>query len=201
MQINRRQRIVLMVGGGVLAVIWGFTFTLRATTWLDRPPIACKLFPTKDLAYPTGKVRVCLSEIVRPWDEMSEDADYQISLYNPTAKVRADLQMRISIPIERRKLSILWRVEKVQVYDNRGVQVAESTLRYTSSHPRFMPADITFPVWWWLVGMARIYPSPKPDYETIVDGVVERTSRTVATVTAAGLTIWRFIQASSEEPG
>ena len=196
MQINRRQKIVLMVGGGVLATIWGFTFTLRATTWLDRPPIACKTFSTKDPAYPTGKLQVCLSEIVRPWDELSEDADYQISFYNPTAKVRADLQLRISIPATKRKLSILWRVEKVQVYDNRGIQAEESTHRYTSSHPRFIPADVIEPVWWWLAGLARSYPSPKPDYETIVDGVVERTSRTVATITAAGLTVWRFIQAS-----
>jgi hypothetical protein len=41
-----------------------------------------------------------------------------------------------------------------------------------------------------------MYPSPKPDYETIVDGVVERTSRIVATVTAAGITAWRFFHAA-----
>jgi len=185
-----------MVGGGVLTVIWGITFVLRATTWLDKSPISCKAFPTKDSAYPSGKAKICLSEIVRPWDEMSEDADYQISLYNPTAKIRADLQVRVSIPTAPRKLSILWRVEKVQVYDQNGIQVEESTARYTSSHPKYIPVDVIQPVWLWLVALSRMYPSPKPDYETIVDGVVERTSRIVATVTAAGITAWRFFHAA-----
>ena len=73
---------------------------------------------------------------------MSEDADYQISLWNPTAKIRADLLMRVSIPDKKRKLSIFWRVEKAQVYDQRGIQVEEKASRYTSSHPVYMPEDV-----------------------------------------------------------
>jgi hypothetical protein len=198
MKVNTKQKVILATGGAFLAFLWGVTFVLRATTWLDKPPIVCKTFPTQSAAYP-GKAKVCLSEIVRPWDEMSEDADLQISLWNPMAKVRTDLFMRVSIPIQRRKLSIFWRVERAQSYNRRGIQISEANQRYTSSHPRHMPADIIEPVWWWLVDLSRVYTSPRPDYETIVDGVVERVSRVIATVTALGLTIYRFMAASGEE--
>ena len=196
-QVNKKQKIILATGAAVLGCIWGVTFVLRATTWLDKPPIVCKFFPTQSAAYP-GKVKVCLTEIVRPWDELSEDADYQVSLWNPTAKIRADLLMRVSIPDKKRKLSIFWRVEKAQVYDQRGIQVEEKASRYTSSHPVYMPADVIEPLWYWLVHLSRQYPSPKPDHETVVDGVVERVSRIVATLTAAGITLYRFVAASGE---
>ena len=196
-KVNRKQKVILATGAAVLGIIWGVTFVLRATTWLDKPPIVCKFFPTQSAAYP-GKAKVCLTEIVRPWDELSEDADYQISLWNPTAKIRADLLMRVSIPDKKRKLSIFWRVEKAQVYDHRGIQVEEKASRYTSSHPVYMPPDVIEPIWYWLVDLSRQYPSPKPDHETVVDGVVERVSRIVATVTAAGITIYRFVAASGQ---
>lgn len=199
LKINRKQKAILATGGAFLAVLWSWTFVLRATTWLDKPAIVCKTFPTQAAAYP-GKVTICLNEIVRPWDEMSEDADYQVSLWNPTAKIRADLLMRVSIPVQKRKLSIFWRVEKAQVYDERGIQVEEKTSRYTSGHPVYMPPDVIEPVWWWLVSLSRQYPSPRPDHETVVDGVVERASRVVATVTAVALTLYRFIQASGDDP-
>jgi hypothetical protein len=196
--INRRQKVVLLTGGLFLILLWGLTFVLRATTWLDRPAITCKFFPTKSLAFPSNRATVCLTEIVRPWDELSEDGDYQLSIYNPTSRIRTDVSMRVSIPIQRKKLSIFWRVERAQSYNFHGIEIGEESQRYTSNHPKFIPSDITEPVWWWLVGLSRVYTSPRQDYETIIDGVVERTSRVIATLTAAGLTIYRFIAASGE---
>ena len=196
MKINQKQKIILAIGGGFLASLWGATFILRQTTWLDKPALTCRTFLTKSQAYPTGKVKICLTEIVDPFSSLSEDALYQISFTNPTIKRRIDLTMRVSIPATPRKLTIFWRVTRAQLYNPSGVLVKSSEDRYTSSHPRYLPADVVEPVWWWLVQMARLHTEPQPDLETVIDGVVERFSRAAATITAGGLTIWRFLNAA-----
>ena len=198
MKINRKQKIILAIGSGFLAALWGATFILRQTTWLDKPALTCRTFLTKDQSYPAKKVNICLTEIVEPFSSLSEDALYQISFINPTIERRIDITMRVSVPATPRKLTILWRVTRVQLYNPGGVLVKSSEDRYTSSYPRYLPKDTIEPLWWWLVQMSRLHTEPQPDLETTIDGVVERFSRTVATVTAGGLTVWRFLSAASE---
>jgi hypothetical protein len=101
----------------------GLSFIVKSTTWLDRPAIVCNTFPTKSKAFPKKEVKICLTEIVEPFNKLAEDANYQISFYNPTIKRRIDLTMRLSIPSLFRLLTILWRVQHVQLYNNNGIMV------------------------------------------------------------------------------
>ena len=197
-RINTKQRTILCIGGAVLAALWGFTFILRSTTWLDQKPLTCRSFLTKNSAYIDKQVKICLTEIIEPFSPLSEDALYQISFTNPTIKRRIDLTMRVSVPDKPRKLTIFWRVTKVQLYNPSGVMVKSSEDRYTSGHPRYLPVDVIEPLWWWLVSMARLHIEPQPDLETQIDGVIEKTTRVGATVTTAGLTTWKFFQAASD---
>ena len=199
MRINKRQRVILAIGGSVLAALWGFTYILRSTTWLDRPPITCRTFLTKDLAHPSGKVKICITEVLMPFNPLSEDGDYQISFWNPTLKRRVDLTMRVSIPETPRMLTILWRVHKVQLYNPKGLQTKETNDRYTSSHLRYLPADVKTPLWLWLVQMARLHVEPQLDLETSIDGAIEKATRVGATIATAGLTAWKFFRAASVE--
>jgi hypothetical protein len=199
-KINAKQRTILCIGGAILGGIWSLTFVLRQTTWLDRKPLTCRSFLTKNPAYPSKQVKVCLTEIIEPFNPLSEDALYQISFTNPTIKRRIDITMRVSVPEKPRRLTIFWRVIQVQLYNPSGVLVKSSEDRYTSSHPRYLPVDAIEPVWWWLVQMARLHTEPQPDLETSIDGVIEKATRIGATVTTAGLTVWRFIQAAGSEP-
>ncbi len=182
----------------MLAGLWGLTFVLRQTTWLDRKPLTCRSFLTTNPAYPNKQVKICLTEIIEPFNPLSEDALYQISFENPTIKRRIDLTMRVSVPDKPRKLTIFWRVVKVQLYNSSGVMVKSSEDRYTNAHPRYLPMDVIEPVWWWLVTMARLHTEPQPDLETTIDGVIETGTRISATITTAGLTAWRFFQAAGK---
>ena len=198
-KINRKQKTILAVGGGFLALLWGLSFIVKQTTWLDRPAIICNTFPTKSKAFPAKQVKICLTEIVTPFNKLAEDADYQISFYNPTIKRRIDLTMRVSIPSVFRQLSILWRVQHVQLYNPNGIMVKDSFDRYTNNHSIYLPIDVTKPLWFWLVvEISQTYTEPHLDIESQIDGTVERFSRIAATVTATGLTAWRFLQAASE---
>ena len=198
-KINRKQKTILAVGGGFLALLWGLSFIVKQTSWLDRPAITCNTFPTKSKAFPAKQVKICLTEIVTPFNKLAEDADYQISFYNPTIKRRIDLTMRVSIPSVFRQLSILWRVQHVQLYNPNGIMVKDSFDRYTNNHSIYLPIDVTKPLWFWLVvEISQTYTEPHLDIESQIDGTVERFSRIAATVTATGLTAWRFLQAASE---
>jgi hypothetical protein len=199
-KINAKQRTILCIGGSVLAGLWGLTYILRGTTWLDQPPITCRTFLTKDLAHPSGKLKICITEVLMPFNPLSEDGDFQISFWNPTLKRRVDLTMRVSIPETPKMLTILWRVQKVQLYNQKGLQTKETTDRYTSSHLRYLPADVKTPLWLWLVQMARLHTEPQLDFETQIDGVIEKATRVGATITTAGLTAWKFFQAAGSEP-
>ena len=197
-KINRKQKIILAVGGGFIAILWGLSFIVKQTTWLDRPAIICNTFPTANKAY-KKEIKICLTEIITPFNRLAEDADYQISFYNPTIKRRIDLTMRVSIPSTFRQLSILWRVQHVQLYNPNGIMVKNSTDRYTNNHSIYLPKDVILPLWFWLVvAISQIYTEPHLDIESQIDGTVERFSRIAATVTATGLTAWRFLQAASE---
>ena len=199
LKINRKQKVILAVGGGFLALLWGLSFIVKQTSWLDRPAIICNTFPTKSKAFPAKQVKICLTEIVTPFNRLAEDADYQISFYNPTIKRRIDLTMRVSIPSVFRQLSILWRVQHVQLYNPNGIMVKDSFDRYTNNHSIYLPIDVTKPLWFWLVvEISQTYTEPHLDIESQIDGTVERFSRIAATVTATGLTAWRFLQAASE---
>jgi hypothetical protein len=146
-KVNRKQRMILAVGGGFIAILWALTFIVKSTSWLDRPAIACNTFPTKSKAFPKKEIKICLAEIVEPFNKLAEDADYQISFYNPTIKRRIDLTMRVSIPSVFRKLTILWRVQHVQLYNNNGIMVKNSFERYTNNHGIYLPKDVTVPLW------------------------------------------------------
>ena len=199
LKINRKQKVILAVGGGFLALLWGLSFIVKQTSWLDRPAIICNTFPTKSKAFPAKQVKICLTEIVTPFNKLAEDADYQISFYNPSIKRRIDLTMRVSIPSVFRQLSILWRVQHVQLYNPNGIMVKDSFDRYTNNHSIYLPIDVTKPLWFWLVvEISQTYTEPHLDIESQIDGTVERFSRIAATVTATGLTAWRFLQAASE---
>uniref|UniRef100_UPI0025EF0F2A hypothetical protein n=1 Tax=Synechococcus sp. UW140 TaxID=368503 RepID=UPI0025EF0F2A len=125
-------------------------------------------------------------------------ADYQISFYNQTINRRVDLTMRVSIPSTFRQLTILWRVQHVQLYNPNGIMVKESYERYTNNHSIYLPKDVITPLWFWLVvEISQTYTEPQLDIESQIDGTVERFSRIAATVTATGLTAWRFLQAAS----
>ena len=198
-KINQKQKTILAVGGGFLALLWGLSFIVKQTTWLDLPAIICNTFPTKSKAFPAKQVKICLTEIVTPFNRLAEDADYQISFYNPTIKRRIDLTMRVSIPSTFRQLSILWRVQHAQLYNPNGIMVKDSFDRYTNNHSIYLPKDVILPLWFWLVvAISQIYTEPHLDIESQIDGTVERFSRIAATVTATGLTAWRFLQAASE---
>ena len=198
-KINRKQKTILAVGGGFLAILWGLSFIVKSTTWLDRPAIICNTFPTKSKAFPEKKVKTCLTEIITPFNKLAEDADYQISFYNPTINRRIDLTMRVSIPSKFRQLTILWRVQHVQLYNPNGIMVKDSTDRYTSTHSIYLPKDVIQPLWLWLVkDVSQTHTEPHLDIESQIDGTVEKFSRIAATVTATGLTAWRFLQAASE---
>jgi hypothetical protein len=145
-KINPKQKVILATGGAVLAVLWGITFVLRSTTWLDRKPLTCRSFLTTNQAYPSKQIKICLTEVVEPFNPLSEDALYQISFTNPTIKRRIDLSMRVSVPDKPRKLTIFWRVIQVQLYNSNGVLVKSSQDRYTSGHPRYLPVDVIEPV-------------------------------------------------------
>ena len=199
LKVNQKQKAILAVGGGFLALLWGLSFIVKQTTWLDRPAIICNTFPTKSKAFPAKQVKICLTEIVTPFNRLAEDADYQISFYNPTIKRRIDLTMRISIPSTFRQLSILWRVQHVQLYNPNGIMVKDYFDRYTNNHSIYLPKDVILPLWFWLVvAISQIYTEPHLDIESQIDGTVEKFSRIAATVTATGLTAWRFLQAASE---
>lgn len=196
LKINRKQRTILAVGGGFLATLWGLSFIVKQTSWLDRPAIICNTFPTANKAY-KKEIKICLTEIVTPFNKLAEDADYQISFDNPTIKKRIDLTMRVSIPSVFRQLSILWRVQHVQLYNNNGIMVKNSFERYTNNHGIYLPKDVTVPLWFWMVtAISQTYTEPHLDIESQIDGTVERFSRIAATATAAGLTVWRFLQAA-----
>ena len=198
MRINRKQKVILAVGGGFIAILWVLSFIVKSTTWLDRPAIICNTFPTQSKAY-KKEVKICLTEIVTPFNKLAEDADYQISFYNPTIKRKIDLTMRVSIPSVFRQLSILWRVQHVQLYNPNGIMVKNSFDRYTDNHSIYLPIDVTQPLWFWLVvEISQTYTEPQLDIESQIDGTVEKFSRIAATVTATGLTAWRFLQAASE---
>ena len=197
-KINRKQKIILAVGGGFIAMLWGLSFVVKQTSWLDRPAITCNTFPTASKAY-KKEIKICLTEIVTPFNKLAEDADYQISFYNPTLNKRIDLTMRVSIPSKFRQLTILWRVQHVQLYNPNGIMVKNSHDRYTSNHSIYLPIDVITPLWFWLVAdISQTYIEPHLDIESQIDGTIERFSRIAATVTATGLTAWRFLQAASE---
>lgn len=197
-KINRKQKIILAVGGGFIAILWALSFIVKSTTWLDRPAIVCNTFPTKSKAFPKKEVKICLTEIVEPFNKLAEDANYQISFYNPTIKRRIDLTMRVSIPSVFRQLTILWRVQHVQLYNNNGIMVKNSFERYTNNHGIYLPKDVTVPIWFWMVAeTSQIHTEPYLDIESQIDGTVEKFSRIAATVTGSGLTAWRFLQAAS----
>ncbi len=197
-KVNRKQKIILAVGGGFIAILWGLSFIVKSTTWLDRPAIVCNTFPTQSKAFPKEEVKICLTEIVEPFNKLAEDANYQISFYKPTIKKRIDLTMRVSIPSVFRQLTILWRVQHVQLYNNNGIMVKNSFERYTNNHGIYLPKDVTVPLWFWMVAeISKIYTEPYIDIESQIDGTVEKFSRIAATVTASGLTAWRFLQAAS----
>jgi len=196
--VNRKQKMILAIGGGFIAILWGLSFIVKSTTWLDRPAIICNTFPTKSKAFPKKEVKICLTEIVEPFNKLAEDADYQISFYNPTIKKRIDLTMRVSIPSVFRQLSILWRVQHLQLYNNNGIMVKNSFERYTNNHGIYLPKDVTVPLWFWMVAkISQIHTEPYIDIESQIDGTVEKFSRIAATLTATGLTAWRFLQAAS----
>ena len=96
-KVNRKQKIILAVGGGFIAILWALSFIVKQTSWLDRPAIVCNTFPTQSKAY-KKEIKVCLTEVVAPFSKLAEDANYQISFYNPTIKRRIDLTMRVSVP-------------------------------------------------------------------------------------------------------
>ena len=197
-KINRKQKVILAVGGGFIAMLWGLSFVVKQTTWLDRPAITCNTFPTASKAY-KKEIKICLTEIVTPFNKLAEDADYQISFYNPTLNKRIDLTMRVSIPSKFRQLTILWRVQHVQLYNPNGIMVKNSFERYTNNHSIYLPLDVIQPLWFWLVAdISQTYIEPHLDIESQIDGAVEKFSRIAATVTATGLTAWRFLQAASE---
>lgn len=198
-KVNRKQKIILAVGGGFIAILWGLSFIVKSTTWLDRPAIVCNTFPTKSKAFPKKEVKICLAEIVEPFNKLAEDANYQISFYNPTIKRRIDLTMRVSIPTVFRQLTILWRVQHVQLYNPNGIMMKDSSERYTNNHSIYLPKDVITPLWFWLVvAISQTYTEPHLDIESQIDGTVEKFSRIAATVTASGLTAWRFLQAASQ---
>ena len=198
-KINRKQKVILAVGGGFIAMLWGLSFVVKQTSWLDRPAIICNTFPTKSKAFPAKEIKICLTEIVAPFNSLAEDADYQISFYNPTIKRRIDLTMRVSIPSKFRQLTILWRVQHVQLYNPNGIMVKDSFDRYTNNHSIYLPIDVTQPLWFWLVvEISQTYVEPQLDIESQIDGTIERFSRIAATVGATGLTAWRFLQAASQ---
>ncbi|WP_341899555.1 hypothetical protein [Synechococcus sp. UW140] len=197
-KINRKQKVILAVGGGFILVLWGLSFVVKQTTWLDRPAITCNTFPTASKAY-KKEIKICLTEIVTPFNKLAEDADYQISFYNPTINRRIDLTMRVSIPSKFRQLTILWREQHVQLYNPNGIMVKNSFDRYTSNHSIYLPKDVITPLWFWLVvAISQTYTEPHLDIESQIDGTVEKFSRIAATVTATGLTAWRFLQAASQ---
>ena len=197
-KINQKQKVILALGGSFLALLWGLSFIVKQTSWLDRPAIICNTFPTTNKAY-KKEIKICLTEIVTPFNRLAEDADYQISFYNPTINRRIDLTMRVSIPSKFRQLTILWRVQHVQLYNPNGIMVKNSTDRYTNNHSIYLPKDVILPLWFWLVvEISQTYTEPHLDIESQIDGTVERFSRIAATVTATGLTAWRFLQAASE---
>ena len=197
LKVNRKQKVILAVGGGFIAILWVLSFIVKSTTWLDRPAIICNTFPTQSKAY-KKEIEICLTEIVTPFNRLAEDADYQISFYNQTIDRRIDLTMRVSIPSTFRQLSILWRVQHVQLYNPNGIMVKDSLDRYTNNHSIYLPKDVITPLWFWLVvEISQTYTEPQLDIESQIDGTVERFSRIAATVTATGLTAWRFLQAAS----
>ena len=198
-KINQKQKVILAIGGGFIATLWLLSFIVKSTTWLDRPAIICNTFPTKSKAFPAKEIKICLTEIVAPFNSLAEDADYQISFYNPTIKRRIDLTMRVSIPSKFRQLTILWRVQHVQLYNPNGIMVKDSFDRYTNNHSIYLPIDVTQPLWFWLVvEISQTYVEPQLDIESQIDGTIERFSRIAATVGATGLTVLRFLQAASE---
>ena len=197
LKVNRKQKVILVVGGGFIAILWVLSFIVKSTTWLDRPAIICNTFPTQSKAY-KKEIEICLTEILTPFNRLAEDADYQISFYNQTIDRRIDLTMRVSIPSTLRQLTILWRVQHVQLYDPNGIMVKESYERYTNNHSIYLPKDVIQPLWFWLVvAISQTYTEPHLDIESQIDGTVEKFSRIAATVTATGLTAWRFLQAAS----
>jgi len=197
-EINRKQKIILAVGGGFIAILWGLSFIVKSTTWLDQPAIICNIFPTKNKAFSAKEIKICLTEIVEPFNKLAEDANYQISFYNPTIKRRIDLTMRVSIPTVFRQLTILWRLQHVQLYNPNGIMTKDSSERYTNNHSIYLPKDVIAPLWFWLVvAISQTYTEPHLDIESQIDGTVEKFSRIAATVTATGLTAWRFLQAAS----
>ena len=188
----------MAIGGGFVGLLWGLSFIVKSTSWLDLPAIICNSFPTQNKAFPEKEVKICLTEIITPFNKLAEDADYQISFYNPTIKRRIDLTMRVSIPSVFRQLSILWRVQHVQLYNPNGIMVKDSFDRYTNNHSIYLPIDVTQPLWFWLVvAVSQTYTEPHLDIESQIDGTVEKFSRIAATVTATGLTAWRFLKAAS----
>ena len=36
-KVNRKQKIILAVGGGFIAILWALSFIVKQTSWLDRP--------------------------------------------------------------------------------------------------------------------------------------------------------------------
>ena len=197
-KINRKQKVILAVGGGFIAMLWGLSFVVKQTTWLDRPAITCNTFPTASKAY-KKEIKICLTEIVTPFNKLAEDSDYQISFYKPNINRRIDLTMRLSIPSRLRQLTILWRVQHVQLYNPNGIMVKNSFDRYTSNHSIYLPIDVIQPLLFWLVAdISQTYTEQQLDIESQIDGTVEKFSRIAATVTATDLTAWRFLQAASQ---
>jgi hypothetical protein len=196
MKITRGQRRVLIAGGVVVASFYGLVFILRSTTWIDKPPLECKVFPTQANGY-GGKVEVCLSEIIAPVNPDTEDALIHLTIKNPQRQRVTDVAMQLGVPHQPgKKFTVLWRINRVQRYSRQGVLVADSSVRFSNTSDRLgvIPADATPAIWQWATGLVRTYPDPLPDYESVVDSLVARFATGFATASAAGLTLWRFLQ-------
>jgi hypothetical protein len=196
MKITKAQRRVLIAGGVLVATFYGLVFVLRKTTWIDRPPLECKVFPTKAQGY-GGKVEVCLGEVIAPANPDTEDALIHLLIKNPQRHRVTDVAMQLGVPYPPgKKFKVLWRIDRVQRYNRQGVLVSDNSERFANTSDRrgIIPADATPAIWQWTTGLMRTYPDPLPDYESVVDSLVARFATGFATASAAGLTLWRFLQ-------
>ena len=201
MKITKAQRRVLIAGGAIVAGFYGLVFVLRKTTWIDKPPLECKTFPTQAEGY-GEKVEVCLGEIIAPVNPDTEDAKVHLVIKNPQRNRISDVAMQLGVPYPPgKKFKVLWRVDRVQRYNRQGILVSDNSVRFANTSDRLgiIPADATPAIWQWAVGVVRTYPDPLPDYESVVDDLVAKFATGFATASALGLTLWRFIQASGDD--
>jgi hypothetical protein len=200
MKITKAQRRVLIAGGAIVATFYGLVFVLRKTSWIDKPPLECRVFPTKADSY-GGKVEVCLGEIIAPANPDTEDALIHLVVKNPRRQRVTDVAMQMGVPHPPgKKFKVLWRIDRVQRYNRQGVLVADSSVRFANTSDRLgvIPADATPAIWLWATALVRTYPDPLPDHESVVDDLVAKFATGFATASAMGLTAWRFIQAAGE---